>query len=95
MYPYKLAYVERNFSLFRSETANNRRWEEQDQFVYFSLSKAVNSKSKTPTCYGQAQLLLRLHRVWLLEHNVHFSALFGPIHIQEIYTTSCSNNKAN
>lgn len=43
--------MESCFSLFRSEMANNRKWEEQGQFVYLCPSKAVNSRRKTPQCW--------------------------------------------
>lgn len=76
------------FFLFRSEMTNNRKWEEQGQFVYSCLSKAVNSRRKTPRCWPSTVAAE-------LEHHGHFSALLGHIHIQEIYTTSRSKNKAN
>lgn len=43
--------MESCFSLFRSEMANNRNWEEQGQFVYLCPRKAVNSRRKTPQCW--------------------------------------------
>lgn len=50
----KPAYVQSYLFLFRSEMTNNRKWEEQGQFVYFCLSKAVNSQRKTPQCWPRA-----------------------------------------